>query len=193
MRTRLERPPGVFAGAPAGAATGVPAAGVLPGALPVSGAVPAPVPGVLGVTPGVLGVVPGFGGSPGVWLRAPFMLRGRFFCTGARILDSSAHTAEVTAGHEVPPPPLVRLPTIPALLGRGRASAAPPPERVNNNPELANNFGRGPSAGPDGPRLDLRGGLWQDARPQLAGARDSAPSDAHGRLVQAIFVPLQVL
>ncbi|GAA3076701.1 hypothetical protein GCM10017562_51210 [Streptomyces roseofulvus] len=97
---------------------------------------PAPADGVLPVFDGV----PGVGGSPGVWLRAPFMLRGRFFCTGARILDSSAHTAEVTAGHEVPPPTLVRLPTIPALLDRGRASAAPPPERVNNTPELANNF-----------------------------------------------------
>lgn len=30
--------------------------------------------------------------------------RGRFFCTGARILDSSAHEAEVTTGHYVRTP-----------------------------------------------------------------------------------------
>ncbi|GHG29986.1 hypothetical protein GCM10018791_53120 [Streptomyces zaomyceticus] len=47
----------------------------------------------------------GVGAAPGVWLRVPFLLRGRFICTGARILDSSAHKAEVTAGHMERPHP----------------------------------------------------------------------------------------
>ncbi|GHF85208.1 hypothetical protein GCM10017667_11820 [Streptomyces filamentosus] len=64
---------------------------------------------------------------------------------------------------------------------------------MNNTPELANNFRRGPPGAPDGPRLDLRGGLWQDARPQLPGAGGSASVTGKGRLVQAIFGPLQVL
>lgn len=61
-------------------------------------------------------------GSAGPWdpPRVPLLPRGRFFCTGARILDSSAHEAEMTSGHtRITPPPLARLPTIPAFLGGG--------------------------------------------------------------------------
>ncbi|MFD7088279.1 hypothetical protein ACFV94_10740 [Streptomyces sp. NPDC059896] len=51
---------------------------------------------VVGLVPAVVSEVASSRPTP--------LSRGRFFCTGARILDSSAHEAEVTTGHSMRTP-----------------------------------------------------------------------------------------
>ncbi|GAA3003704.1 hypothetical protein JCM13580A_20340 [Streptomyces drozdowiczii] len=98
-------------------------------------------------------------------LLLPPLLRGRFFCTGARNLDSSALEAEVTHGHmnERPAP----------WYGPDHSSAFQEGARINrsatrtseHHSRVGEQVSPAGSGAMRGHRLELPGGLWQDARP----------------------------
>ncbi len=109
--------------------------------------------------------------------------RGRVFCTGARIPDSSTKGPDdvPSRGRVVP----VRLPTLPVALGSGPTSPGPPPEGVNPGGELAGKFLRRVPRRCTAGRLDVGAVLWHYSPPRFTGSRQSVPNPAAGAEVRA--------